>query len=588
MKKHLLIATLAMTASVSLYAQAPKEYAGEAFSALSPNGQYAISSSYESTAIRNLTTGEVYSYTESYYAGNGNVASNTGVVVGMTMAPMAQYWKDGEWHDLPSVADRLMSKADGITPDGSRIVGSVSPETYGGDYEGMMLVPCYWDMQADGTPGELHMLPFPEKDFAGRTPQYITALRVSDDGKIIAGQVQDYSGFVCQPIVYRQDNNGDWTYALIHDELYHPEGFVLPEDPGEGPSTQPEAYMTPDELAAYEQALAAYEQAMDEWYAEGTWDYDTMPVYPDAADYMGDASKAAFEAALAAAEEWDAKWTEYSEAFQELCEMVPGFTFNNVLMSGDGKLYASTAQSGDFFTGYSYVPYVYNLNDDTYTAYTDNEESLIVSSMANNGTLLAQVPQSFTNPAAQAYIMPAGTDKFVPLYDYFTTANPSLAEWMKDNMTHEYTMYDWYYDEDLDDYVETSTTEEVLATGIPFTNADMTIIATAVENFWFDWANGDPDTYVDVYGYILPLNYVSTDIATMDATKAHAVVKGMVGGTLAFTGEVASATVYDMAGNMVYAVKAPESTVATGLNKGIYVVKMVAADGTTTTTKVAL
>lgn len=152
-----------MTASVSLYAQAPKEYAGEAFSALSPNGQYAISSSYESTAIRNLTTGEVYSYTESYYAGNGNVASNTGVVVGMTMAPMAQYWKDGEWHDLPSVADRLMSKADGITPDGSRIVGSVSPETYGGDYEGMMLVPCYWDMQADGTPGELHMLPSPKR-----------------------------------------------------------------------------------------------------------------------------------------------------------------------------------------------------------------------------------------------------------------------------------------------------------------------------------------------------------------------------------------------------------------------------------------
>lgn len=593
MKKILLFAALAFAWAGTMNAQAPKIVPNEAFAGLSPNGNYAVSIYYDYISIHDLATGQVYSYDEGYTSGSGNVISNTGIVVGATSDIQARYWKNGEWHEFESVADRTMSKADGITSDGTRIVGSVAPENYGGDYEGLMMVPCYWDVNADGTPGEMQMLPYPATDLTGRVPQYVTAIRVSDNGKIIAGQVQDYSGFICQPIVYNQGDDGSWTYTLVADALFHPEGIELPEDPGEGPSTMPEDFMTPEELAAYEQAL-------DDWNNAGTWDWDT---YPNMEDYMGAESLAAYQAALAEWEEWNDKWTAFSMAFEELCNAVPTFVFNNVLMPRDGHCYATTdsKESFDFetftFTA-EYTPYVFPNPDVEQpggsvtlapkkasvwnVAKIYSGANVILSSITDDGVLLGQKPASMDNPVTIAYIAgPAQTragGQFVTLYDYIADTNPSLANWMKENMTHEYVAaYDW----DTDTYI----TDEVIATGIPFANADLSLIATAVENFWFDWENEDPDTYVGAYGYLLAPNYT---LGVAAPTADGISVKGQKGGILSFSGQVASAVVYDVAGAQVYAVEAPAATVATGLGAGVYVVKATAANGTTTTAKVAL
>ena len=521
MKKLLLCATAAVMAANSLYAQTAEIYPNEAFAGVSPDGKYAVSVLYSNVAIHDLATGKKYEYDEEFSVGNGNHVSNTGIVVGSTMTPTASYWKDGEWYTIESGADRLMSKADGITADGSRIVGAVSPESYGGDYEGLMLTPCYWDFNADGTLGELHVLPYPSKDLTGRIPQYVTAVRVSDDGKTIAGQVVDYSGYVCQPIVYRQNEGGEWSYTLINKELFTPEGFVLPENPGEN-WPEIEDFMTEEELAAYQQAL-------DDWNAAGTWDYDT---YPNYWDYMTGEEYAAYEKSY---NEFNEKSEAFNNALYELFDAVPTFEFNNVLMSRDGKSYVTT-DIKSYFDPMTWsqwtenTPYVFNIEneDGKYVTYPDAEVNLIVSSITDNGTIFAAKQASMDDPSTIAYILPASAEKFETLYDYMTKASPTMGNWIKENMEHEYEVIDW----DIYDYVKTSA----IITGIPFANADMSVIVLGVENIWGDWESED---YAAGYGYILypnvatALNAVKSqtkdaaEYYTIDGRKNNTLVKGL-------------------------------------------------------------
>lgn len=556
MKKILLLTTVAAMTVGSMNAQAPEIYPNEAFAGVSPNGNYAVSVIYETVTINDLAQGKTYEYEEGYYVGNGNVISNTGIIVGSSAENVALYWKDGEWHSL-DVAGRLMSKADGITPDGKRIVGGASPDNYTGSYDGLMLTPCYWDVQADGTVGDIQFLPYPEKDWSDRTPQYITALSVSDDGKTIGGQIQDYAGIVCQPIVYHQDAEGKWEYTLIHNELYHPEGVEIPEYPGEWEGEDPteESFLTEEEMAAYLAALeahvepiqpeyqdfmseeekAAYDAAMEKYYE--TWDYDDYPFYgdymteeekaaydaameayyqanadywenmPQAADFMSEEGKAAYEKAMAEYEEWNQKYWEWQEAFYELATSLPNMGFNNVILSHDGKTYATSRAQGDFFSGYTYTPYVFNLENDTYKV--NEGQNLIITSMTADGTLLAQKPASWENPTAEACILPAGSNEFVSLYDYFVTANPDLAAWMEENLTH--TVIDYDFDENWD--LVPSGSHEIMATGIPFANADLSVIVLGVENSW-DYEN-DPCV---AYGYVLYTNYKSTSVNAVNTT----------------------------------------------------------------------
>lgn len=587
MKKTLLIAAAFVLTVVNINAQDPKEYPGYGFAGLSSTGKYAVSSVYGNLSIVNLTTGMSYDYSElegySYNIGGGNCISDNGVVVGQESFVMACYWKNGQWYNFDASFDRNQSIAHGVTPDGKRIVGAVAPENYGGDFEGMMLQPCYWDEQDDGTYGEVKLLPFPDKDLTGRTPQYVTAVSVSDDGKTIAGQIQDYGGNIAQPIVYRLQDDGTWIYDLPQNELYHPEGFVLPEDPGDLEVSQPsqEEFMSEEELVAY---LAA----VDAWYAEGTWDYSTYPEYGDfmTADEIA-AYQAAYDAYMAIASEWEEKWLAFSTAYQELGTMVPAITFNNVLLSSDGKIYATTAQTQvddpmAWFPTYEYNPFVFNLENDTYKTYSNADVSLITSSIANNGTLLAQQPAG-DFPAADAYILPAGAELFVKLYDYMTSNYPAIGEWMKENMTHEYISYDYEWDETIGDYNELTSKEELLLTGIPFMSADMSVIATAVMNYWYDWDTGTGDDYVDTYGYVFPLGAS----AGIDSAMVRGSGIKVQNGKLVFGDDVKSATIYNMSGAQVFATSATGSSISTGLNAGIYLVKVVAADGTVSTVKVA-
>lgn len=630
MKKALLFSTAVAVAVGSACALEPSIHPGKAFCGVAPDGSLAVSTLYGLIHIVNVETGQEFEYVEDEMisVGNGNFISNNGKVVG-SKNEVAAVWSNGSWATIASAEDAAISYAGGITRDGSRIVGSIAPAGYDGMFEGTMLVPCYWDLQSDGTYGEVNYLPCPEKDFVGRQPQYITAISVSQDGKTVIGQVQDYSGFVIQPIVYKANDKGEWDYTLLIDELYHPEGFVLPEDPGDGPSAQPEAYMTEDELAAYLQAVQEYEEiyasliypepasfmsdeefaaymaALEKYYE--TWDYADYPneqdymteaewnlyqqaildyyekmdslVYPNAADYMGPESLAAYEAALKAVEEWDEKWMEFSDAFNRLCEMVPNFTFNNVLINGDGTKYASTTSSGDFFTGFNYIPCLLNLEDGTLKEFNAFGTSLIVSSMTDDGTLLAQKPGSFDNPMSLAYVKPADAEAFEPLHSYLASKNETIGDWIRDNLSHEFTMY--VFNEETEEYEEVTSTE--IITGIPFASADMSLIALGVENVWHDWDSDDE--YYPGYGYLM---HSMAWAGVKDAQTGSAAVRPLPGAALALTGDVEALTVFDLTGRVAFSVNAPDAIVSTGLAHGVYIVKAIATDGTVTVAKLSL
>ena len=579
MKKLLLLAATALTASGSMLAFGPSVYPGMAFNGLSPDGNYALSYVYEAMTIFDFKADKSYEYEELYTPGNGNYISNTGIVVGSKIGfDSACFFQNGEWHDMPDVDKHSWSFANGITSTGTRIVGNVTPEGVGEiNYDGLMLVPCYWDLQADGTYSDAIYLPHPELDLTGRAPQYITAVRVSEDGKTIAGQIQDYSGTICQPIVYTQNGSGEWTYTLILNDLFHPKGINLPEDPGDGPSINPEDYMTPEEQKAYD---LAYQQWYNSCLESDNWDYSTCP---NAEDYLSEEGKNKLEAAKAEYEVWNEKYNAFYKAFEELQKLVPAFDFNNVFLSTDGTFYACTDMKYDFdFETYepseTFTPYLINiadLNNVTYTTYPNNNLNITVTSLADDGTLLGQAYNN--DHIAQAYVLPTGASVFETLYSYIASKNTSLGEWMKKNMTHTYIGVD----DETWDYVEKTE----IFTGMPFTTPTMSVFALAVENGWYEGEDsaGEDDAYIPYYGYIF-----SADASGVDVVEAKGSIdmKVLSGATLAFAGDVSGVNIYTLQGTCVFSVKSPAETLSTGLSNGIYVVKAVSKDGSAIIRKV--
>lgn len=157
MKKVFLLAclTVASTAAMMADVPAPMELDNVFMTALSPNGQYAVSEGTIQLQIFNLATGQVDVVMDETgmnipSAGAGNCISNNGILVGTTDAMSAQYFKDGEWYDLNVPEDAVgVNLAQAITPDGGRICGTLGLNALSLDDDTMMQVPCIWDATSE-------------------------------------------------------------------------------------------------------------------------------------------------------------------------------------------------------------------------------------------------------------------------------------------------------------------------------------------------------------------------------------------------------------------------------------------------------
>jgi len=569
MKKILLLVAVAMTAVFQLPAQSLMLAPDAMFQKVSEDGHYFVSSDEGNLYILDAEKQEYTFFIadeaeNTYYSvGFGHVYSNDNVLVGCINDANPGYLKDGEWFALPikeaDGEDGKSNSADAITPDGKRICGGIALDAMGIDAKSPMLVPVIWDKQADGNYGMYTVLPYPEKDFTGRVPQYITARDMSADGKTIVGQVVDYTGFSVYPIVYRQDEDGMWSYELPCMDKIYDSSIELPQYPVYEPQ-EPDAFPLLDDAAkkAYNDSLLAYNAAVDAF-----WDglIDDYPTKPNIADFIPAENKAEYEALYAIYEAEHEAFCDSVEAFEVVYYAAvyeSSFEINNIAMSGDGKYMSTTYQRADtelwevFSEGYRI-----NLSNEYTTQICTNALGL-VTSIADDGTIFIAVPSDVNQYNRYTYVMQAGDTTAIPFEEYISAKNATAGSLLAEAMTFDVVQID----PETGDASDETVSKVLTGTASSNRNADVffawvyqmgEVPALTAMNFF-------------LVSYAIDFNRTMSDgiqqVSDKNATVASMVVTDLNGVVVNRTGSLK------------------------GLNKGTYLVTATTTDGQTKTVKV--
>lgn len=484
MKKILLMTGLSAL-SIAAFAEVPEPTSifDALMQAISPNGKYAVSQGIAGTRIFNLATGEEYTEeSENGYDQNepglGKSVSDNGIIVASSdNGPV--YWKNGEWIKFPIPANATYSNlANAITGDGSRVCGSIGSANMSFDETPTMQVPCFWNAEGDGF-GEPVFLPHPDYDFTGSVPQYITAVDISDDGKIIIGQIVDNSGNFAYPILYKENADGEWSYEIPHEELLNPNNLEIVHYPGDGPiMPQYESYMTPAEIAEYQEAYQAW---IDSGYQLPCPDYEDFMTAEELEEYTA----AAIEYNKNAVE-YNEKLYAYLDFMDELRNTIPGYVFNSVRIAADGKTYGCTIRTvgerdpSSWFPKTENAVWVFDMDSKTINKYEEGGD-LNLFYLANEGVALA-----ITSPGTPSNSFVCQNGEITDMYSWMNSKVPEYASWMKENMVFPYE--EEVYNEELDDYEYVE--HEVLMTGRATATPDLSVIALSVQNVWTSMDDG--------------------------------------------------------------------------------------------------
>ena len=565
MKKALLLSGLLAAGVPAMWSfDAPTICESTSFQGISPNGRYLASSLFGTVVIYDLEAGVQYDYVGSEYGepfyseGLGNYVSNTGVVLGSTTSESdAAYWENGEWHQLETpLSEGVSNLSNGVTPDGSRICGSVGLAPVSVDGNSLMMAPAYWDRQADGTYGTCNVLPYPTVDQTGRLPQYVTANYISEDGKTIAGQIRDCRGFVHIPIVYIQDDSGEWSYTIVAKDTFYSADFVFPEYPGDGPEyPAAENYLEGDDKAAYDEA---YQKFVD----SGDWS-----LYPAAEDFLTGDAKGAFEAAKAEYEAWELKFNAYTELYDQYMNAVPQFNFNDVKLSPDGKTYYSASLLSDYSDPLAWSPTIIgtpcaiDIESGEIKKY-EFDKSLYITAVPNDEVLL--VSSGVGSMPMEGYLIK--DDELIPVQDYLGALSPDLKTWVDDNLVHE---LETVYDEETESFIY----ESLYVTGNLLASADLKIMSM--------WNDCPWDNMAFACGYVFDLGQFA-GVSAPVAGNGGVSVSFDAMGNLVVEGDVVSVELYDLLGRCVLSLDAPAGVVANDLAAGVYVAKAVTQIGVVT------
>lgn len=559
MKKLLLLTLGGLVASSALALGEPKVFENVAWQAISPNGNFLVSNISSNLTIVNLKDSVTYYYeyddTYSYAIGVGNAVSNDGVVLCTNTANTpATYWHNGEWFELETPMEGFTS-INGITPDGSRIVGLISTFASDSDNFTISYVPAYWDRNPDSTYSTYHILPHPSTDFLGAPPQYVTATEISADGKTVVGQVQNNSGMFHQPIVYKQDEDGNWTYTLLMQDEFTLEN--VPAYAGDSPLyPEPTDYMDEENLAAYNAQMAKYNE---------TWDDSD---YPNAEDYMSEEAYLQYQADVAnydeEYEEWATNAWPYEEFIQTLDRLVPTLDFNNARISPDGSKIAMKQMINHYSSpdawwpdSTSIAPILIDVESGSAQALNFGKPVVIVQAL-NDGTYIAY--NGIDSDPMTGYIIKDGV--CTDLYDYIRNLSPELKSWAENNLLHEKEVYDF----DTDSIYSI----EVPYTGMPVVSADMSTIA-----FWcmsYSWHES-----AAVVGYVIQLGGNETQGVHSIEVARDGEIAIDAAGNLRLGDDISDASVYDLSGRQVS---------SHNLNKGVYIVRAQRLDGSVISAKV--
>ena len=504
MKKLLLIGSGLMVAAAATADVPAPETLGEFYSTkIASSGKVIASQGDEVCAYYNTDTKDIFDY-EFFYLGNGNCFSADGkILVGVTNDVTPVYIVDGVMQDLSKLTEQYPGLSfDGVTPDGTRIVGiATNPSTEPNE---TMYVPIYCDINSDGTLGEIQFLPYPKKDFTGRDIQRAKAIYISDDGKTIAGQIVDYSGNSLYPIIYTCNDDNKWSYTLPTQNLINPNKRPIPECPAEfnEPMPQYEDYMTEDEIAAYYAAVNA-------WYE--TFEGD----FPEVGSFMTPEEAAAYNAAAEAYNEkvyaYNDAYNEYSEKLNEILDESLFFAQNQYAMTTDGKtLVLNAAIQGEddpmlWFPVMDYPAYTLDIATGELKEITPLENGTypLVRQVLSDGTIIATVPAGSYPPTT--YVVAPGSNEFTPFIDYFATKNATGAEWLKKNFTK--TVAEEVYNFETDEF--DLVTYEMIFDGLVNVSDDWSVVSGGTMAYLYSNAY-TYESYI-IYGSTGGVGSVSAD-----------------------------------------------------------------------------
>ncbi|MDE5869808.1 MAG: hypothetical protein K2H18_06210 [Muribaculaceae bacterium] len=451
---------------------------------ISADGSVIYSEMMEEVQMYRLADKEIVSI-GNFMVGNGNCVTKDGsIIVGGTEMDTPVMVVNGEEKSFPELVEKFaLVSFHGITGDATRICGLVT--NLEGEGTETMYVPAYWDLNSDGTVGETQYLPYPAKDWQGLDVQHCSAVWISDDGKTILGQVIDWSGMDIYPIIYKQDDKGEWSYSLPTLSLINPNKLPLPVYPGDFDGGDPpyyENYMTAEEKTAYENAVNDYYNGNSD-------------TYPEAEDFMTAEQAAKYKKDC---EEYDAKASVYNEKLEaylddkaRIEEESVFFEENSLTMKADGTMMGMLAEKTvENDDPMAWIPFkeiktTYLLDPET-SALTKVESpgedinpapSLILS----DGTVIANSP---AGSIEGAYVLAPGANEYVDFTTYFATKNAAGAEWLKENFTHEMVV-------GYDSEEETEIFEKKIMTGNVVVADDWSVVSGGVEAYMYP----DPEDY---------------------------------------------------------------------------------------------
>ncbi|MDE6291211.1 MAG: hypothetical protein K2M16_06740 [Muribaculaceae bacterium] len=469
---------------------------------MSPNAQYMVSDGYVGLQIFDLVSGQTYDYTDGspeghYEASIGRCVSDNGIVLSLS----GKYWMNGKWYamKIPSNAG-YGCIGSSITPDGKRICGIIGLSGMNPDDSDQLRdVPFIWNWDETKEDfGQPVKLPYPDKDFTGRTPQMVTAIDISADGKTIVGQVMTALGNIQYPIIYREDAQGEWSYEIPDRDALYLEGYDFPQYPSdEGPSLPSfETYMSGEEVIAYNEAYDAYIRS----------GY-TLPE-PQYQDYMTVSEVEEYERAMAKYtkeyEDWSARFNAWISAYYRIASTIPGYQFNSIRISPDGQTYANTVlveeEIGNtgYFRQLSYI-YVFDIESGSVTKY-EQKDNFIFTYLGDKGVALA-VTNLLGEP--QSYVLTDGD--CIDMRTWITTRIPQYDSWMEENMLQGVEVAE--FDPELGE--EVITYKELVLTGRACATPDLSVITLGVTNVWDFMDEGN--TYVFDMKYGLGVSSVLPD-----------------------------------------------------------------------------
>lgn len=500
---------------------------------------------------RDNTTGELFLY-EGCTVGYGNPISRDHAVVGNDAGSMqAAFLIGGEDPKLIApMAAHTESFAHGITWDGTRVCGFVYNENFRGfdivdpDLMNSMYIPVVCDI--DPSTGEgynLHYLKYPLKDFFGLAPQYCTAIWISDDGKTVVGQIVDNSGFFVYPIMYFEDENGEWDYKLPSEPLFNPNGLEVPHYP-ELLMDSPQAtdYIIPEKLPLFEEMVNNQQSDVDP--------YDLLnPATAGDEAFMTQEGYDAFMKALSEYAEYSLEYNQLlNQYYTDLTKFMGqsiSFHQSSIAMNNDGTLMAQMGIINEVTPDMTLirhtVPYIFNLEDATWKIVNDGKDSHQIFQILPDNTLICGSRYYGAGVLDNTYVYPADGNSYIPIQEYIKAQNPDIYEWYNEYLCQEVIVGD----ED-----GTLIYEPQSVSGLVAVSDDFTAMSGGVDAWSWDLYEGDYYTYF-ITGMTPP------DPAGVDKL-------------LGDEGETGILKVYNLQGIKVMETENPDAL--NSLTKGIYII----------------